>query len=53
MHLHVLLHELTQVSYVDYIDCHMHVSSPSDCAFVYFIEYRVSLFQGQDVWMQA
>ena len=42
------------------VQCHMHASSTSRCAFVYFtvqyyIEYSstVSLVQAQDVWKQA
>ena len=50
---HLLVH-------VSGVPCHVHASSTSGCAFVYFtvqycIEYSstVSLFQAQDVWKQA
>ena len=53
MHLHVQSHKLIRMSCKH---CHMHTSSTSGCAFVYFtvqycIEYSstVSLLQAQDV----
>ena len=56
MHSHVQSCKLVHVSG---IHCHMHASSTSGCAFVYFtvqycIEYSstVSLFQAQDVQKQ-
>ena len=57
VHSHVQSRKLVHVSGVH---CHVHASSTSGCAFVYFtvqycIEYSstVSLFQAQDVWDQA
>ena len=57
VHSHVQSHKLVHVSGVH---CHVHASSTSGCAFVYFtvqycIEYSstISLFQAQDVWKEA